>query len=249
MAPPLDRASVIEDPVLAGLPLCRAYSDLVDRWIAALFAQAGSPPGVALLAVGGYGRAELSPQSDIDLVLVHDPKLDVAATAEQIWYPIWDEGLKLGHAVRTVKGAVAWLRTTSTRPRRCCRSATSPATGPSPTSFTDKAAALWRKRAKRFLAEMSMRVKDRHTAAGEVAFLLEPDLKEGRVGCATCTPCTGPSSPSRSCSPATTRRSRPPMTCCCPPAELHRRTGRPGPAPAQEQDGVADALGYADADA
>jgi [protein-PII] uridylyltransferase len=110
MAPMLDRSSVIDDPTLAGLPLCRAYSDLVDRWMAALFAQAGAPTGVALLAVGGYGRAELSPQSDIDLLLLHEPKADLAAVAEvaeQIWYPIWDQGLKLGHAVRTVKEAVA----------------------------------------------------------------------------------------------------------------------------------------------
>ena len=107
MAPPLDRASVIADPALAGTELCRVYSDHVDAWLAALFVAAQAPPGVALLAVGGYGRAELSPQSDIDLVLLHEAKADIAGVADRIWYPIWDESLKLGHSVRTVKDALA----------------------------------------------------------------------------------------------------------------------------------------------
>ena len=55
------------------------------------------------MAVGGYGRAELSPGSDIDLYLLYKPGVDVAPLADKLWYPIWDEGVKLGHAVRTVK--------------------------------------------------------------------------------------------------------------------------------------------------
>ena len=46
----------------------------------------------------------------------------------------------------------------------------------------EKALALWRKRSKRWLTEINQRVRDRHRAQGEVAFLLEPDLKEGRGG-------------------------------------------------------------------
>jgi [protein-PII] uridylyltransferase len=251
MAPTLDRSSVIDDPALAGLPLCRAYSDLVDRWVAALYAQAGSPAGVALLAVGGYGRAELSPQSDIDLLLLHDPKVDVAEVAEKIWYPIWDEGLKLGHAVRTGKEAVALasddLDTAtsllSIRHLAGDRGLTD--------DLSDRAAALWRKRAKRFLAEMSTRVKDRHASSGEVAFLLEPDLKEGRGGLrdvhavhwaelAGSVMFEGDDAAFATAYDVllSTR------------VELHRRTARPGDRLLlQEQDGVAEALGYDDADA
>src|SRR4051794_14280040 len=96
--PRLERAALFADQSMAGVQLCRAYSGLVDDWIRALYEAAGSPEGVALVAVGGYGRAELSPQSDIDLLLLHEPRLDVTEVAEAIWYPIWDEGLKLGHA-------------------------------------------------------------------------------------------------------------------------------------------------------
>src|SRR5205814_1397705 len=59
--------------------------------------------GVALLAVGAYGRRELCPASDLDLVLLHDGRRgrDVGALADRVWYPIWDSGFRLDHSVRT----------------------------------------------------------------------------------------------------------------------------------------------------
>lgn len=63
----------------------------------------GQRSGLALLAVGGYGRQELSPHSDVDVVLVHDPSLSVdlvAEVAERLWYPLWDDRVPLDHAVR-----------------------------------------------------------------------------------------------------------------------------------------------------
>src|SRR5699024_10434424 len=59
--------------------------------------------GLALVAVGGYGRSELSPAIDVDVVLLHDPAFaddDVAGVAQRIWYPLWDDGVLLDHAVR-----------------------------------------------------------------------------------------------------------------------------------------------------
>ncbi|MGA8851278.1 MAG: [protein-PII] uridylyltransferase [Aeromicrobium sp.] len=58
---------------------------------------------MALVAVGGYGRSELSPHSDLDVVLLHGPEVDdasVAAAAEAIWYPLWNDQVDLDHAVR-----------------------------------------------------------------------------------------------------------------------------------------------------
>src|SRR4051794_11154405 len=104
----VDRAVLLADNTKRGAAWCRAHSDLVDEWLAGLFdAAAGDGDGgLALVAVGGYGRAELCPQSDIDVMLVHDGRRDVAAVADRIWYPIWDEGLHLGHSVSTVREAV-----------------------------------------------------------------------------------------------------------------------------------------------
>ena len=59
--------------------------------------------GLALVAVGGYGRAELSPASDLDVVLLHDPAISedrIQAIAEAIWYPLWERGVALDHSVR-----------------------------------------------------------------------------------------------------------------------------------------------------
>lgn len=62
--------------------------------------------GVAVVAVGGYGRGELTPFGDVDIVLVHDDDVatdEVARLAEGLWYPLWDAGLRLDHAVRSAR--------------------------------------------------------------------------------------------------------------------------------------------------
>src|ERR1700727_2510345 len=73
-----------------------------ERWLAGML---GAEPGVALVAVGGYGRRELLPGSDLDVLLVHDDIPNIAEVADRIWYPIWDSGVRLDHAVRTVAEA------------------------------------------------------------------------------------------------------------------------------------------------
>ena len=67
----------------------------------------GASRGVALVALGGYGRRELSLQSDLDVLLLHDGRSDIGSIADAVWYPVWDTGVKLGHAVRTPKEALA----------------------------------------------------------------------------------------------------------------------------------------------
>ena len=70
--------------------------------MASAYAAAGAPEtGCALVAVGGYGRRELAPYSDLDVVLVHEPDVALGDAGEKVWYPIWDSGAKLDHSVRT----------------------------------------------------------------------------------------------------------------------------------------------------
>src|SRR6516165_8841236 len=78
-----------------------------DRWLASLL---GAEPGVALVAVGGYGRRELLPGSDLDVLLLHHARPGIAALADRIWYPIWDSGTRLDHAVRRPGDARAVAR-------------------------------------------------------------------------------------------------------------------------------------------
>ncbi len=84
-----------------------AYTQVMDTLLAELFICStadGKPPNVSIVAVGGYGRAEMFPFSDIDLMFMHDGKNAQAAAqvAEYILYLLWDMGLKVGQAHRTM---------------------------------------------------------------------------------------------------------------------------------------------------
>jgi len=86
-----------------GLWSARRRAELFDDALAAAYEVAGAPAGVALAAIGGYGRMQQLPCSDIDLLLAHrgrEPS-EVAALAERLLYPLWDAGFEVGHAVRT----------------------------------------------------------------------------------------------------------------------------------------------------
>src|SRR5215217_7668477 len=103
------RDELIADWTIRGRDLYAALASATDDLLRALFIEAeeNAPArrkgAVALVAVGGYGRNELAPYSDIDVVLVHGGRpsgIDELAAA--LWYPLWDAGLQLGHAVRSL---------------------------------------------------------------------------------------------------------------------------------------------------
>jgi [protein-PII] uridylyltransferase len=179
----LQRGPLLDDSTLTGGAWCRAYARLVDGWLADLLGEAtgGSLDRVALVAVGGFGRSELCPQSDIDVYLVH-ARRDISAVADRIWYPVWDEDLHLGHSVCTVREALR-LGAEDLDTATALLSARHVAGDESLTRELAKAASdQWARRSKRWLAELGAGVALRHEGAGEVAFALEPDLKEGRGG-------------------------------------------------------------------
>jgi [protein-PII] uridylyltransferase len=184
------RAALVADASLQGRALCRALSAAVDAWLAELFeraaAQVGDTTGIALLAVGGYGRGEIAPGSDLDVLLVHRAKRRdierVEKIASAVWYPLWDADAKLGHAVRSEKDQLELAR-------RDLDTATSMLTARHVAGDAELAAAvvtaghaLWRQHSSRFLAELHRRVVERRNASGDVAYVLEPDLKNGHGG-------------------------------------------------------------------
>jgi [protein-PII] uridylyltransferase len=86
-----------------GVAAARSIADLYDREIARRFieARAGITAPLALVATGGWARRELAPYSDIDFIVLHDR--DEAAAkqlSDRLLYPLWDEKLAIGHAVR-----------------------------------------------------------------------------------------------------------------------------------------------------
>ncbi len=248
----LVREDIVADHSLRGLAFCRAYTERVDRWIRQLFVTAtGAPDGVALVAVGGYGRQELCPHSDLDLLLLHHPKVDVGGFAEAIWYPIWDAGVKLGHATFTVKealkladeeldSATAYLDTRHVAGDR---------------SLADELLAggrrQWVKGSNRWLPSLREALLTRTVTPGEVAFVLEPDLKLGRGGLRDAHVLRwleamepGLLTADRATFDAAHR------VLLDARVALHRRLTRPSDVLLlQEQDGVATDLGYPDADA
>lgn len=84
--------------------LLRGHSNLVDRTIKAIWRESQPAAGAALLATGGYGRAELFPYSDIDILilLAREPSADERSRLEFLVGQLWDVGLEVGHSVRTV---------------------------------------------------------------------------------------------------------------------------------------------------
>jgi [protein-PII] uridylyltransferase len=151
----------------------------VDRWLAELL---GAEAGVALVAVGGYGRKELLPRSDLDVLLLHGGRDDIAGIADRIWYPVWDSGAELDHAVRTVPQARRVARA-DLKVALGLLSARHVAGDPDLTERL-RAGALedWRSAAPARLAELHAAHDERTRTRGELAFLLEPDLKEARGG-------------------------------------------------------------------
>jgi [protein-PII] uridylyltransferase len=181
------RRDLLARPGRPGLASRQELSALTDAWVGDLFAAACATTGhedggVALAAVGGYGRGELSPGSDLDLVLLHAGKSTVASLADKVWYPIWDSGVKLDHAVRTFDegrrlagqdlavllglldsrhvagdpGLVGRLRST--------------------------VLADWRAAARRRLPGLREAWDERGERHGDLRHDIEPDLKEGRGG-------------------------------------------------------------------
>jgi [protein-PII] uridylyltransferase len=150
-----------------------------DRWLAGML---GAETGVALVAVGGYGRKELLPGSDLDVLLLHEGRDDIAKIADRIWYPVWDSGARLDHAVRTVPQArrvagndlkvalgLLYARHIAGDPELTTR-------------LRERALEDWRSNARARLAELKELNDERARLHGELAFLLEPDLKESRGG-------------------------------------------------------------------
>ncbi|WP_067069563.1 [protein-PII] uridylyltransferase [Carbonactinospora thermoautotrophica] len=174
-----EREQLLARPDLDGPGRRRALADAADRWLAELL---GDASGVAIVAVGGYGRRELSPGSDLDVVLVHDNRADIAEQAERIWYPIWDSGVRLDHAVRTV-AEVRRVAAQDLKAQLGLLDARHVA-GDAELTRTLRSAVLsdWRAFAHRRLPELLAYGRERAQRFGELAFLIEPDLKEARGG-------------------------------------------------------------------
>ncbi len=152
-----------------------------------LFEASGAPAGVALAAIGGYGRRQQLPRSDVDLLVLHEgDRLDeVAGLVERLLYPLWDAGFEVGHAVRTAEECVVARPGAPRRAaRRCSICGTSRATAVARRCDRARRCARSRRTTPTRFAEV-LRPTRRAGAANAWArprILLEPDLKSGAGG-------------------------------------------------------------------
>ncbi|MGE0606584.1 MAG: [protein-PII] uridylyltransferase [Pirellulales bacterium] len=177
-----------------GVQVCLASTELLDSVVLELYVAAlkdlrqDGPSGlseqIAIVAHGGFGRRDVAPYSDVDLMILHSPDAagQVGQLAERLMRDVFDAGLILGHSVRTVEQACslaleeATICTTLTESRLL--------TGNSP---------LYRRFVQRFAQQLSRRVgpllesimaarDDERTQFGETVYLLEPNVKRSRGG-------------------------------------------------------------------
>jgi len=89
-----------------GREVAQGRAAVLDTLLRRVFA--GAPPSISMVAIGGYGRGEMNPFSDIDVMFLHDKlaRADLAAAVEKALYLLWDIGLKVGHSTRTIDEAV-----------------------------------------------------------------------------------------------------------------------------------------------
>ncbi|WP_327137574.1 [protein-PII] uridylyltransferase [Streptomyces sp. NBC_01340] len=179
------RLRLLQEGAQSGPPRRAALAELTDEWLTGLFgAGAEGLRGVSLVAVGGYGRGELSPRSDLDLLLLHDggDSGAVAALADRVWYPIWDLGLALDHSVRT-PGEARKTAGDDLKVQLGLLDARHIAGDLGLTAGLRTAVlADWRNQAPKRLPELQELCAERAERQGELQYLLEPDLKEARGG-------------------------------------------------------------------
>ncbi|NBV26908.1 MAG: [protein-PII] uridylyltransferase, partial [Actinobacteria bacterium] len=179
------RSRLIGDIALDGVRFTKVLAHETDEWLRFIIenAKGANPKKMALIATGGYGRAQLAPSSDLDLLLVHTSGRSIAKVADQLWYPIWDQGVGLDHSVRTPKEAMTVahgdLRVAlGLLDGRLIWGSESLAR-----EVLDGVRQSWHEQwGHEWLPVLEEQVTARHATHGDLADLLEPDLKEAHGG-------------------------------------------------------------------
>ena len=171
-------------PAGSGRALARARAAAIDRAILALLAECPVHSGWTLAATGGYGRGELSPHSDVDLLMLtrrRDPAAE--EVARPLFYALWDAGLETSPAVRSLAEALSLAARDLAAQTSCLQARFLTGDQALLEEFQRRALEDARRQGGvPFLRALLADVRRRHERCAEAAYGLEPDLKEGRGG-------------------------------------------------------------------
>ncbi|MFP4235495.1 MAG: hypothetical protein ACLFUG_11270, partial [Nitriliruptoraceae bacterium] len=176
-------AQLVTEGPLPGRAWLDAATRAVDGAISTLAAPHTDHQRLAVVAVGGYGRRELAPRSDVDLVLLHD-RLDTQAlerAVRGIVYPLWDAGLAVGYAVRDRREAIGTADDLDSATAMLDLRVLAGDPGFVSLVRAELIRRL-RRRPHRFVAALRAADQQRRAAAGDAAEVLEPNLKDGAGG-------------------------------------------------------------------
>lgn len=164
----------------------RSRSQERDLLLSQLFEASGvDSQKMAIAAVGSYGRGELTPGSDLDIVILHTDsyeKDELNEIVNSILYPLWDQKIKVDHSVRTksevkeVLGSDLKVAMGLLDVRGICGNLDLVR------DIEVLARDSWQEGIDRYLPELERTLEERYQRNGELAYLLEPDLKESRGG-------------------------------------------------------------------
>ncbi|WUD59301.1 [protein-PII] uridylyltransferase [Nocardia sp. NBC_00511] len=166
--------------------LREALVDLYELWLTTKGHEVGitADSGLAIVAVGGLGRREMLPYSDLDLVLLYDgiDPARVAEVADQLWYPIWDAHIKLDHSVRTVPQALRVAADDLTAALGMLEARHIVGDEGLSNLLISGVRRDWRAGIRSRFDLLIEQTQTRWRRSGEIAHRAEPDLKNGRGG-------------------------------------------------------------------
>ncbi len=180
-----ERQGIIEDTSLTAAQRRLQLTTVTDDWLGVLFQASGAGDlGAGLVGVGGYGRGDLTAGSDIDVLLLvpESAESGVADVADRLWYPAWDSGVRIDHSVRNPVQARR-LATDDLKvvlgllDARCIAGDEQLVS-----QLRSSVLADWRASAPRRLGQLHESVRHRQEKYGDLAHVLEPDLKEAFGG-------------------------------------------------------------------
>ncbi len=171
----------------SGLSLVRSYTEVIDHLLKDLYRSflRGGEEGFCLVAMGGYGRGELNPGSDVDVMLLYRKGLSpqIESLGKDLFYTLWDGGLDAGFSARSINECLALVRDDLK---------TMTALLDSRYLIGDRRVyddlmrafkgRVLRREGKRFIEEKLRESEIRHERYGDSIYILEPNVKDGKGG-------------------------------------------------------------------